>query len=82
MFNSNFFSSNKLNYSSNREEPKEDSGEALGATVESLVEEMAEIGNPSSVIHVGYLGTIKENVLMRSVLTVKPVIIMLKIVLS
>ena len=68
MFSSKFYSSSWINYSSNMEEPKEDSLEALGATMEALVEEVAEVGNPSSVIHVGYLGTIRENVLMRSVL--------------
>ena len=48
----------------------EDSVEALGVAVEALVEEVAEVGNPFSVIHVGYSGTIRENVLMRSVHTV------------
>ena len=56
--------------------------EDLGAAVEDLVEEAAEVRNPFSFIHVGYLGTIRENVLMRSVHTMYPVIITSKIVLS
>ena len=52
--------------------------EALGAAVEALVEEVAEVGNPSGVIHVEYSGTIRENVLMCIVHTVQPVIIMSK----
>ena len=82
MFNNNFLSNSKLNCISNREEPEEDSGEALGAMAEALVEEVAEVRNPSSVIHVEYSGTIRENVLMRNVLTVQLVIITSKIVLS
>ena len=48
----------------------EDSVEALGVVAEALVKEVAEVRNPFSLIHVGYSGTIRENVLMRSVHTV------------
>ena len=82
MFNINFLNSNKLNRNSNREEPEEDFGEALGVAAEALVEEVAEVRNPSSVIHVEYSGTIRENFLMHNVLTLQPVIITLKIVPS
>ena len=44
--------------------------EDLGAEEEALVEEEDEVGNPLSVIPVRYSGTIRENFLMRSVLTV------------
>ena len=56
--------------------------EDLGAAAKDLVEEVAEVGNPSSVIHVEYSGTIRENVLMRSVLTMQLMIITSKIILS
>ena len=45
----------------------EDFVEDLGARTEALAMEAAEFGNPFSVIHVGYSGTIRENVLMHSV---------------
>ena len=82
MFSSNFHNSSWLKCSSNREELKEDSVEALGTVAEALVEEVDEVRNPFSVIHVGYSGTIRENVLMHSLLTMQPVIITSKIVLS
>ena len=56
--------------------------EDLGATVEALVKEVAKVRNLFSVIHVGYSGTIIENVFMCSVLTTHPMIITSKIVLS
>ena len=60
----------------------EDFVEDLGAPIEALVEEVAEVRNPFSVIHMGDLVTIRENVLMHNVRTVHPVVITSKIVLS
>ena len=56
--------------------------EALGDVTEALVKEVAEVRNPFSSIHVVYSATIRENVLMRSVHTMQPIIITSKIVLN
>ena len=70
------------NCSFSKKESKEDFAEGSEVEEEDLVEEEDEVMNQSSVTHVGYLGIIRENALMRSLHTVQPVIIMSKTVLS